>query len=329
MDAILSWAASSEYHDRIVAIGHRVVHGGPRFSAPERLTPSLIRVLRLLGALDPDHLPAELYGIRAGKRRFPDALQVACFDTAFHRTMPEVAQRYALPRRWETEGVIRYGFHGLSCEYVVQALAGRDARGRLPPRLIVAHLGNGCSMTAIRNGRSVETTMGFTPTGGLIMSTRPGDLDPEVVLYLARRLRKSPAQLSRYLNRKAGLLGISGSSSDMRVLERQARRNPRAREAVDLFCYQAGKALGSLTAVLGGLDALVFTGGIGENDSRVRQRIGEFGRHLGIRIDPQRNASNRPVISTGASSVMVRIIPTDEERVIAAHTWRLWSHRSR
>jgi acetate kinase len=161
------------------------------------------------------------------------------------------------------------------------------------------------------------------------MSTRPGDLDPEVVLYLARRLRKSPAQLSRYLNRKAGLLGISGSSSDMRVLERQARRNPRAREAVDLFCYQAGKALGSLTAVLGGLDALVFTGGIGENDSRVRQRIGEFGRHLGIRIDPQRNASNRPVISTGASSVMVRIIPTDEERVIAAHTWRLWSHRSR
>ena len=329
MDELLTWIKSSEYNGRIRAIGHRIVHGGRRFSAPQPVTPALVRALRRLIPFDPDHLPAELQGIRAVQRRLPDAFQVACFDTAFHRSMPRVAQLYALPRRLSEEGVIRYGFHGLSCEYIVGALAAQDARGSPPPRLIVAHLGNGCSMTAILRGRSIETTMGFTPTGGLVMSTRPGDLDPEVVVYLAQHFRQTPAQLSRFLNRKAGLLGISGSSGDMRALHRRAARDRRAREAVDLFCYQAGKALGSLTAVLGGLDALVFTGGIGENDPEVRQRISAFGHHLGVRIDSRRNATNRPVISTGASTVTVRALPTNEERVIAAHTLRLWSRRIR
>ncbi|MFZ1023008.1 MAG: acetate/propionate family kinase [Thermoplasmata archaeon] len=329
MDELLSWIESSEYNDRISAIGHRIVHGGRRFSAPQPVTPALVRAMRRLVAFDPDHLPAELEGIHAVHQRIPHAFQVACFDTAFHRTMPRVAQLYALPRRWAVEGVIRYGFHGISCEYIVGALAALDARGRLPPRLIVAHLGNGCSMTAIRIGRSVETTMGFTPTGGLVMSTRPGDLDPEVVVYLAQHFRQPLAQLTRFLNRDAGLLGISGTSGDLRALHRRAPRDRRAREAVDLFCYQAGKALGSLTAALGGLDALVFTGGIGENDPEVRERICAFGHHLGVRIDPRRNATNRPIISSGASTVTVRVIPTDEERVIAAHTLRLWSHRTR
>ncbi|MFZ0891199.1 MAG: acetate/propionate family kinase [Thermoplasmata archaeon] len=329
MVELFSWIESSKYHDRIGAIGHRIVTGGLRFSAPQPVTPALLRAIRHLAPLDPDHLPAELQGIRMVQRRIPHAFQVVCFDTAFHRTMPRVAQLYALPRRMATEGLIRYGFHGLSCEYIVGALTALDARRILPSRLIVAHLGNGCSMTAIRNGRSVETTMGFTPTGGLVMSTRPGDLDPEVVVYLAEHLRQTPTRLSHFLNRNAGLLGISGTSGDMRTLQRRAPRDRRAREAVDLFCYHAGKALGSLTAALGGLDALVFTGGIGENDAVVRERISAFGHHLGIRIDPRRNAVGRAVISTKASAVSVRVIPTNEERVIAAHTLRLWSHRTR
>jgi acetate kinase len=329
MDELLSWIESSEYRDRIGAIGHRIVYGGRRFSEPREVTPALFGAMRHLVKLDPVHLPAELEGIRAVQLRRPHTFQVACFDSAFHRTLPRVARLYALPRRWADKELIRHGFHGLSCEYIVGALAALDPRGGLPLRLIVAHLGNGCSMTAIREGRSVETTMGFTPTGGLVMSTRPGDLDPEVVVYLARHFHQTPSQLGHLLNRSAGLLGVSGTSGDLRVLQRRAPRDPRAREAVDLFCYQAGRALGSLTAVLGGLDALVFTGGIGEHDPAVRERISAFGRHLGIRIDPRKNAANRPVISTRDSTVTVRVIPTDEERVIATHTWRLWSHRNR
>jgi acetate kinase len=319
----LAWVDASPYRERLAAVGHRIVHGGRSLVEPQRVTPRMLRGLRTLAPLDPDHLPAEIEGIRLVARRHPDLPQVACFDTAFHRTMPPVAQRYALPRRWEEEGVLRYGFHGLSCEHVVASLAAGRERGGFPARLVVAHLGNGCSLTAIRDGRSVDTTMGFTPTGGLVMGTRPGDLDPEVVLYLAERSGQTPVQLGRFLNHSAGLLGVSGTTGDMRDLVRRAPKERRAREAVDLFCYQAQKFLGAMTSVLGGLDMLVFTGGIGENSPEVRRRISAGVEHLGLRIDARRNDRNRPVISTQNSRVAVRIVPADEEQVIATHTVRL------
>jgi acetate kinase len=320
---LLRWIEGSPYHERLGAVGHRVVHGGRWLTAPQRVTPRLLRMLRALAPLDPDHLPGEIEGIRLVGRHFPDLPQVACFDTAFHRTMLPVAQRYALPRRWSEEGVLRYGFHGLSCEHVVEALGAQHDAGGFPPRLVVAHLGNGCSMTAIRDGRSVDTTMGFTPTGGLVMGSRPGDLDPEVVLYLLEHGGQTPARLSRFLNHEAGLLAVSGTTGDMRELVRRARGDRRAQEAVELFCYQAQKFLGAMTSVLGGLDMLVFTGGIGENSPEVRQRISAGAEHLGLRLDARRNADNRPVLSTPRSRVAVRIIPADEELVIARHTARV------
>ncbi|MGA8303523.1 MAG: acetate/propionate family kinase [Thermoplasmata archaeon] len=329
VEMFLSWIESSGYRDRLVSVGHRIVHGGRSCGNSQPVTPRLLRTLRSLSSLDPDHLPAEIDAIRRVERRFPHLLQVACFDTAFHRSMPPVAQRYALPRRWYEEGVLRYGFHGLSCRFILEALASAVAPDPLPERIVVAHLGSGCSLTAIRNGRSRDTTMGFTPTGGLVMSTRSGDLDPEVVLYLSRHPRRSPPAMSRLLNQEAGLLGVSGTTGDMRVLLQRQRTDRRAREAVDLFCYHAGKALGSLTSVLGGLDTLVFTGGIGENAPEIRRRISEWGVHLGVRIDPRRNADHRAVISSRGSRVSVRVIPTDEERVIAQDAFRVWSSRTR
>jgi acetate kinase len=325
LPAIFDWIESSDSYPELAGIGHRIVHGGRSFDQPQPVTPRLLRALRTLTPLDPDHLPAELEALAVSRTRFPHLPQVACFDTAFHRTMPPVAQLYALPGRWTTSGVLRYGFHGLSCEYIVHALASLDPAGRTLPRTVVAHLGSGCSMTAIRDGRSVETTMGFTPAGGLVMSTRAGDLDPGVVLYLGRQLRHSPRRLSRLLNQEAGLLGVSGTSADMQVLLRRARSDPRARAAVDLFCYQAGKSLGALASVLGGLDLVVFTGGIGEHSAEIRRRICVFASHLGVRIDARRNVAHRPVISSGNSPVIVRVLPTDEERMIAAHTLRVLS----
>jgi acetate kinase len=325
MREVLAWIESGPYHTVLRAVGHRIVHGGRRFSGPRTVTPSVFRALQALAPLDPDHLPAELAGIRTVGRRHPNLLQVACFDTSFHRTLPRVAQLYALPRQWIADGVIRYGFHGLSCEYIVGALASPHDGRRVPSRLVVAHLGSGSSMTAIKDGRSLDTTMGFTPTGGLVMSTRPGDMDPEVVVYLAQHSRQTPAQLTRFLNHKAGLLGVSGTTGDMHDLLRRASKDPRAREAVDLFCYQAQKSLGALTSILGGIDTLVFTGGIGENSPEIRRRISAALDHLGARIDTRRNAKNRPVISSRGSTVEVRVIPTDEERVIAVHTLRALS----
>jgi acetate kinase len=323
------WMDAHQYGARLAAVGHRIVHGGRWFASPQPVTLPLFRRLRALSAFDPEHLPAELEGIRLVRDRYPHLLQVACFDTAFHRTMPRLAQLYAIPRRWTANGILRYGFHGLSCEYVVEHLAAALGNQRVPDRLVVAHLGNGCSMTAIRNGRSIDTTMGFTPTGGMVMSTRSGDLDPEVVVYMAQHSQRTTAQLSRVLNRESGLLGISGSSGDMRVLLRRARRDLQSREAVDLFCYQAGKSLGALASVLGGIDTLVFTGGIGENAPEIRRRIGLAASYLGVRIDPQRNARNLPIISTQASRVTVRVIPADEERIIAGHTFRIWARKTR
>lgn len=300
------------------AVGHRVVHGGPDHAAPERVAARLLADLRALVAFAPLHLPGAITGIEAVAWRFPGLPQVACFDTAFHRRMPELAQR--LPLRgslWE-EGVRRYGFHGLSYEYVLDAL-GRAARGRV----IIAHLGNGASMAAVRDGRPLDTTMGFTPAGGFMMGTRSGDLDPGVLIHLMRERGCSPDDLERLVSREAGLLGVSGLSPDMKALLEAREHHPRAALAVELFCYQVRKHVGALAAALGGLDTLVFTGGIGERAAPVRWQVCLGLAHLGIRLHPERNETHADAISTSESPCTVRVIPTDEDLMIARHTRRV------
>jgi acetate kinase len=255
-------------------------------------------------------------------RAYPAVPQVACFDTAFHSRMPRVARLYALPSRLAEEGIIRYGFHGLSYEYVMEELRRLD-REAAAGCVVVTHLGNGASMAAVRGGVGVDTTMGFTPTGGLVMGTRSGDLDPGVPLFLLEERGMSPTEVSDLLNKQAGLLGVSGTSADMRDLLDREPDDGRAAEAVGLFCYQAKKFLGALAAALGRLDALVFTGGIGENAAPVRERVCEGLEFLGIRIDPERNAAHAPVISSDDASVTVRIVPTDEDLMVAQYTRRL------
>jgi acetate kinase len=300
------------------AIGHRVVHGGPSYSAPQLVNDDLLATLRSLVAVDPEHLPQAIAAIERLQAALPDVPQVACFDTAFHRTMPRVAQIYALPRHYLDAGVIRYGFHGLSCEYILDRLRTIDpeaARGRV----VVAHLGNGASMTAVLDGRSVETTMGFTPTGGLVMGTRPGDLDPGVILYLEREKGLGLPDAGRVLNEEAGMLAVSGTSADMQDLLVREATDPHAAEAVALFCHTARKFLGAFAAVLGGLDTLVFTGGIGEHAAAVRERVCAGLDFLGIRVDGERNRAHGPVISPDGSPAAVRVIPTNEDLMIARH----------
>ena len=302
------------------AVGHRVVHGGPDHTAPERVDGRLLADLRALVPLAPLHLPGAVAGIEAVAARFPHIPQAACFDTAFHRRMPELAQRFALPGTLWEEGVRRYGFHGLSYEYVLDALEDA-ARGRV----IVAHLGNGASMAAVRDGAPVDTTMGFTPAGGFMMGTRSGDLDPGVLIHLMRERGWGADEIERLVTRAAGLLGVSGLSPDMKTLLEAREQDPQAALAVDLFCYQARKHVGALTAVLDGLDTLVFTGGIGERAAPVRRRICEGLAHLGIEIDAERNQAHAGTISTPRSPCTVRVIPTDEDLMIARHTRRLLS----
>lgn len=293
-----------------VAAGHRIVHGGP-YRAPVQLSPALREALRELIPLAPNHLPGALAVVDALCRRRPELTQVACFDTAFHRSLEPVARRFPLPRALAIE---RYGFHGLSCEGIVRDL-GPAAAGRL----IIAHLGNGCSMTAVKDGRSVDTTMGLTPLGGLVMGTRSGDLDPGILLHLLREKKMSIEDLDDLLARKSGLLGVSEVSSDMRDL--LASPDPRATEAVALFCHQALKHAGGMAAVLGGLDTLVFTGGIGENAAPIRARLCDGLDFLGVRLDSARNAAHAPLISADDSPVDVRVMPANEERVIARHVF--------
>lgn len=297
-----------------VAGGHRVVHGGRDFTAPAEATDATMAALRALAPLAPDHQPHNIAGIEALRRAMPGAPQIACFDTAFHRAQPRLAQIYALPRRLTDAGVLRYGFHGLSYEYVAGALPdllGAAARGRV----VVAHLGHGASLCAMRDGRSVATTMGFTALDGLMMGTRCGALDPGVVLHLLRGGMGVEA-LERLLARESGLLGVSGFSGDMRDL--LASGAPEAREAVDLFVYRAAREIGSLAAALGGLDALVFTGGIGERSPEIRGAISERCAWLGVGIDESRNAAGGPLISPEGAAAAVLAIPADEEAVIAA-----------
>jgi acetate kinase len=302
---------------RISGVGHRVVHGGTRFSGPQRMTEATLAELEALAPLAPLHQPHNLAAIRAVSRMAPQLPQVACFDTAFHRTQPEVAQAFALPRRHTEEAVRRYGFHGLSYEYVASRLPSVDRRAALG-RTVVAHLGNGASLCAMHAGKSVATTMSFTPLDGLVMGTRCGAIDPGVLLYLMERHGLTASDLARLLYEESGLLGVSGVSSDMREL--LASSDPRAAEAVELFVYRVGRELGSMAAALGGLDALVFTGGIGENAAVIRARVCRDARWLGIELDEKANRTAEPRVSRAESRVAAWIIPTNEELIIARHT---------
>lgn len=301
---------------RAEAVGHRIVHGGARHIAPERVDDALLDDLDALIPLSPLHLPGGIAGIREAAERLPDVPQVACFDTAFHRAMPDVAERFALPRELYEVGVRRYGFHGLSYEYILRQL------GPSPPeRVIIAHLGNGASLAAVQNGRSIDTTMGMSPTGGLMMGTRSGDLDPGVLVYLLRERGLDADALDRLVNREAGLLGVSGTSPDMKTLLEQRPRSADADLAIRMFAYQVTKHIGALAAALGGLDLLVFTGGIGERAAAVRQEIAGGLEHLGVLLDRQHNDSGADPLSTPDSRVVIRVIPTDEDVMIARHTF--------
>ncbi len=298
------------------AVGHRVVHGGRHFARPVLLDAAILLELQRLVPLAPLHQPHNLAPIAALLHQRPDLPQVACFDTAFHRTQSELEQTYALPRAITAHGIQRYGFHGLSYEYIASVLPSIDAVGARG-RTVVAHLGNGASMCAMRNGQSVASTMGFSTVEGLVMGTRSGTLDPGILLYLMDELKMDARAIQQLIYRQSGLLGVSGVSSDMRTL--QASSDPRAHFAIELFCYRIGRELGSLAAALGGLDALVFTGGIGEHAAPIRERIVRAAGWLGLALDPAANVHNGPRISkSGAASAWV--IPTDEERMIARHT---------
>jgi acetate kinase len=305
------------------AVGHRIVHGGADHAAPERVTPQLLAALRTLVPLAPLHLPAALAAIDAVGAQFPGLPQIACFDTAFHRRMPAVAQHLPLPRALRAKGIQRYGFHGLSYEYVV-ATIGAATLGRA----VIAHLGNGASLAAVRDGLPVDTTMGFTPTGGLMMGTRSGDLDPGILVHLLAHEGFDAGALERLVDHESGLLGVSGTTSDMKALLDTRPIDPRAAEAVELFCYVLRKHIGAFAAVLGGLDALVFTGGIGERAAAVREETCRGLEHLGIQIDRVRNARHDPVISAPGSSCTVRVVRTDEDLMIARHTRALLGRAS-
>jgi acetate kinase len=306
----------------IEAVGHRIVQGGEHHTGPEILTPALVKELRDLCPLDPPHLSAALNAIQAAQRLGDDVPQVACFDTAFHRTLPAVAQRLPLPRELtENTGLLRYGFHGLSYEYIMGELDRVAGSKVAHGKVIIAHLGNGASMAAVEGGKCVDTTMGFTPAGGLMMGSRAGDLDSGVIDYLLREKKVSVQELSDLIYRRSGLKSVSGVSSDMRDLLDNGKGH--AREAVDLFCYLARKTLGSMISVLNGVQTIVFTGGIGENAAAPRAAICAGLAHLGLEIDSRRNGQNRDVISTSASRICVRAMKTNEELVIARHTARL------
>jgi acetate kinase len=351
---LAAWLDQRYPSGTIDAVGHRLVHGGRRFTEPQLITEELMAALDELVAIDPDHTPQAVRIIKLSAAHY-GLPQIACFDTAFHRHLPRFAEMYALPRHFYDEGILRYGFHGLSYEYICQELERIDPSseakqpflecGDLSPistspgirpdsnaalpkpgaarPVIVAHLGNGASMAAILNGRSIDTTMGFSPVSGLVMGERSGDVDPAVVVHLIAARKMTPEQVGRLINKQSGLLGVSGSSEDMQDLLAVESADPRAAEAVQLFCYAAKKYIGAYAAALGGLDTLVFTGGIGENAPVIRERICSGLEFLGINIDAGRNNSNASLVSSDDGKVAVRVIKTNEDLMIARHTARL------
>ena len=325
---LLAWLGRQIDPRSLVAVGHRVVHGGTRFTDSRPVTPDVLAELHRLEPIDPDHLPGEVALIEAVARVLPDVPQVACFDTAFHRDLPRVARLLPIPRRYEAAGVRRYGFHGLSYAYLMDELARVAGPEAARGRVILAHLGAGASLAAVSGGKCVDTTMGFTPTGGLVMGTRTGDLDPGVLVHLMGREGMTAGQVNDLVNRRSGLLGVSETSPDMRDLLARQAEDPRAADAVALFCYQARKWVGALAAALGGLDTLVFAGGIGENAAEVRARVCEGLDFLGVRLDPGRNAAAAAVISADTARCAVRVMKTDEELKVVGDTLRILGDRT-
>jgi acetate kinase len=326
IEFLLDWLEAQPVFASVKAAGHRVVHG-MKHSEAERVTPKLLAELHRITPYAPDHLPREIGLIEAFLARHPKLPQVACFDTAFHRTMPRVAKLLPIPRRYAAKGIQRYGFHGLSYAYLMEEL-GRIDPAATKGRVILAHLGNGASLAAVRHGKSIDTSMGFTPTAGLVMSTRTGDLDPGLVYYLARTERMTAVQFQQMVNEESGLLGVSGTSSDLRDLCASEAADVRASEAVDLFCYQVRKWIGSFAAALGGVDTLVFAAGIGENAPLIRERICNGLGFLGIELNRKRNAKNALLISPNSGRVKVRVIRTDEQLMIARSVTRVLNLRS-
>jgi acetate kinase len=313
---LFDWLKEQIDFSLISGVGHRVVFG-MKHMEPERITQELLNELKRICPYDTDHLPAEVELIESLQQSYPKLPQVACFDTAFHRTMPRVARILPIPRRFDAVGIQRYGFHGLSYTYLMEELARVAGANAAQGRIILAHLGNGASLAAVHGGKSIDTSMGFTPTSGLPMSTRSGDLDPGVAWYLMKMENLTPKQFNNLTNHESGLLGISETSSDMRDLLERKTHDLRAAEAVELFCYQAKKWIGSFAAALGGVETLVFSGGIGENAPEIRSRICNGLGFLGIVLEEKRNAANESVISVAAGQVVVRVIRTDEELMIA------------
>ena len=319
--ALAQWLKSNAVGAEPKAIGHRIVHGMQR-QQPERATPEVLADLKRIEPYDPEHLPQELELIEALQHQYPEAEQVVCYDTAFHRDLPRVARQLSIPRRFEAQGVRRYGFHGLSYTYLWEELQRLDA-AVASGKVILAHLGGGASLAAVLNGRSLDTSMGFTPTAGIMMGTRSGDLDPGLLSFLSRHEALSGAQIQKLVNHESGLLGVSESSADVRDLLQREDGDLRAREALDLYCYLIKKWVGSFAAALGGVDALVFAGGVGENSHEVRARACAGMEFLGIELDAAHNRAGAALISTPTARVQVRVIRTDEESIIARETQRV------
>ncbi|HET6882059.1 MAG TPA: acetate/propionate family kinase [Pirellulales bacterium] len=322
VERIVDWLGSRADLGSLSAVGHRIVHGGPKLVEPCWIDERVMAELRRMAPFDPEHLPGEIELIEAFGKSTPHARQAACFDTAFHRDLPPESRLLAIPRKYAEKGIRRYGFHGLSYSYLMDELARLDPAAAAG-RVVMAHLGNGASMAAVAGGRCLDTTMAFTPTAGLVMSTRSGDFDPGLVRYLIEQEGLSVGAFHELVNRRSGLVGLSETSSDMRDLLARREQDQRAAEAVSVFCYQAKKTIGAYAAALGGLDALVFSGGIGENAHEVRAQICEGLAFLGIVLDGRRNQANEPMISAEGSQVPVRVIHTDEELTIAKTLARL------
>src|SRR6266496_6403105 len=320
---LVNWLAEQKSYDQISCIGHRIVHGMDH-THPQIIDDNLLKELSRISKYDPDHLPAEIEIIQSFKKQFPTLLQVACFDTSFHTTMPRVAKILPIPRRFDKAGIRRYGFHGLSYTYLAEVLKSKEGVDKINGRIILAHLGNGASLAAVKDWKSMDTSMGFTPAGGLVMGTRLGDLDPGVAWYMMQSEGMTVEQFNQLINHEAGLLGVSEFSSDMEDLLQKETSDVRAAEAVALFCYQVKKWIGAFAAVLNGLDMLVFSGGIGENAPSIRLRVCNEFDYLNIEIDEEENNKNATIISTGKSKVKVYVIPTDEEIIIAKSTIGLY-----
>ncbi len=315
---LFDWLEKEGTFPSINTIAHRIVQGGPHYCAPTPLTSGVMQALEAFAPYDPEHLPQQIKIIHVCQKRYPQHLQIACFDTYFHRHLPPVAKRLPIPRHYHDKGVVRYGFHGISYEWILHTLQ-HDHPKEAIEKIIIAHLGNGASMAAVYEGKGIDTTMGFSPTGGLVMSSRTGDLDPGVLLYA----QEQGEDLRTFVNEKSGLLGVSGITSDMKDLLAKEEESLAAKEAIDLFCYQAKKHFGALYAVLGGVDTLVFTGGIGEHSSEIRERICHDLAFCGIAIDKAKNQEQAAIISTANSDVKVRIIQANEEAMMALHVYLL------